>query len=545
LKKDDLPIEKATQSRGNIDLSFKKRRKRALQRVRNQQHFIRDILGVSLWKKQRDILDSVFNNKYTTVKASHGVGKTMSAANIALTYHLMYEHSIVVTTAPTNRQVETLIWEEIRKTLSRNRDKLPLCEIMPSAPKLYRNTEVGDRVPKWYMSGFSTTDPNKFQGLHAERLLLVVDEAAGIHDNLFEQAFANITNLENNRILLIGNPTSTSGGFYRSFKEDKYTKFTISNYDSPNFTKLGITKEDIYTGNWEEKYVHYLKSHGTIPFPFLADPKDTADKFKTWCPTGKPTNIYKSRIEGEFVDQSSDSLIPISWIELAFERWKEGNKLKGDCHLGVDVAEQGTDDSVIAVRYGDIIKKLITSAEVSVTKFAKQVGEVALAEHGYDTIIKVDTIGVGTGTESFLAETGYKTFRADVRKSPTFIDKSDPAILGVKDVTCREVISDAELQFSNLRSQMYWYLRARLDPDSITNPNPIALPPDDMLMQELSAIRYKITEDGKTHILNKREIKKELGRSPDKADAVAIAFCPIELLDKEEKPKANIRTIKY
>jgi phage terminase large subunit len=79
-------------------------------------------------------------------------------------------------------------------------------------------------------------------------------------------------------------------------------------------------------------------------------------------------------------------------------------------------------------------------------------------------------------------------------------------------------------RFSNLRAELYWNLREALNPDL---EEPIALPPDDELLMELSSVKYQIDSRGRTKLEPKEDMKKRIGRSPDRADAVVLAFAPV------------------
>jgi hypothetical protein len=74
--------------------------------------------------------------------------------------------------------------------------------------------------------------------------------------------------------------------------------------------------------------------------------------------------------------------------------------------------------------------------------------------------------------------------------------------------------------FANLRSEMYWRLREALDPE---NMEALALPDDRDIRVELCAPTYKI-RGGRYVVESKEDIKKRLGRSPDKADVVVYTW---------------------
>ena len=80
---------------------------------RDPPAFAREVLGVDLWAKQREILYSLRDNRRTAVPACHESGKTFVAA-CAVVHHLVcWQPSKIITTAPTQRQVEKLLWGNI------------------------------------------------------------------------------------------------------------------------------------------------------------------------------------------------------------------------------------------------------------------------------------------------------------------------------------------------------------------------------------------------------------------------------------------------
>ena len=74
--------------------------------------------------------------------------------------------------------------------------------------------------------------------------------------------------------------------------------------------------------------------------------------------------------------------------------------------------------------------------------------------------------------------------------------------------------------FYNLRAEMTWKFRERLDP--LNRDEPIALPPDPKLAADLCAMRYQLTSRG-YKIESKDDIRQRIGRSPDDGDAVIMA----------------------
>ena len=89
---------------------------------------------------------------------------------------------------------------------------------------------------------FDTFD--RFQGFHAIDVLLLVDVASGVAEDILI-ASEGIVSSRHTRVLYIGNPTTTCGTVYNSFKLTGYSKIHISAFNRPNFTEFGITLEGI------------------------------------------------------------------------------------------------------------------------------------------------------------------------------------------------------------------------------------------------------------------------------------------------------------
>lgn len=465
--------------------------------------FVHDVLGCRTWSKQRTVIKSVNNTPRTTARGCHGWGKTFVAAAVALQFLYTNSPAIVITTAPTFRQVEKLIWKEIRTNYKSA--KLPLGGKLQEGQPLLQVVK-----DQWYMIGFATQDGDRFQGFHEENILVIVDEAAGVTETIFT-AIEGVLTSSNSHLLLIGNPTSVAGYFKKSFEEQGWSKIAVSAFDTPNFKYHNITREDIAKGTWEAKME--LKGF-KLPFPKMVTPAWVADKYKRW---GTSSPLWTTRIEGNFDEEGSDSLIPLAWIEAAKERWHE---LSDDVpteliELGVDVAEFGRDSSNVYIKKG---QKILPAKTFSKIKIMTLVGHIILIYSVSNaSLIKVDTIGVGTGVEGRLEEQGYPTVRVNVGEAPG----------GNNDVE--------KSKFINKRAQLYWALREALDPDTNRNPYPLGLPEDDELEEELMATKYKINSKGQIQIIAKDDIKAKIGRSPDKADALMLANAPAKLLEKQNK----------
>lgn len=448
-----------------------------IKKLQDPEYFTEKILNKKLWPVQAEILKSVRDNMRTAVRSCHGIGKTFTAAMCILWFLYTHPKAIVLSTAPTWRQVEKLIWKEIRSAYRES--VIPLGgSLLPKTPELHL---IHD---EWYAAGLSTNEPDRFQGFHEEHILVIVDEAAGVNLEIYE-AIEGILTSSGARLLLIGNPTAIGTPFYDAFtKNIGYKTFHVSAFDTPNFKAFGITQDDIANDTWQEKVQE-------VPYPRLITPQWVSDRYKAWGENSAP---YQVRVMGNFPQQGEDTLIPLLWIELAMERWEETPEEK-PVQIGVDVAAYGSDKTVIAVRKGN---KLTALNVYSQKNTRETTGLVVQHARENDTMkIAVDEIGIGRGVVDSLEEEGYYGVGVNVAER-----SRDPE------------------RYHNLRAELWYSFREMLDPDK----EPIALPPDDELLSELASVKYKVDARGAIQIESKEDMKKRLGHSPDRADAAVLAF---------------------
>ena len=127
--------------------------------------FAHEALGVQLWNKQQEVLNAVRDHRRVAVKAGNGLGKGFTAATAVLWFLCTHHPAIVLTTAPTARQVRHVLWREIRR-LHRGAHQ-PIGGRMLST----RFEAADDR----FALGLSTDDVDQFQGFHSPNMLIVVD----------------------------------------------------------------------------------------------------------------------------------------------------------------------------------------------------------------------------------------------------------------------------------------------------------------------------------------------------------------------------------
>lgn len=270
---------------------------------KNPVAWTNDFLDARLWFRQEQIINSVWDHDLTCVKSGHGIGKSFTAASIVTNY--LYNHPppcVVITTAPTLRQVKNILWAEINSFHLKLKEKFDLVGEM-------LQLELRMEHPRHYAMGMSTDNPDAFQGLHAEHMLVIFDEACGISLEIYEAA-ESLMSAAGNKTLLIGNPTEPNTYFHHCFtgRIPGYNKITVSSTECPNVRERG-------DGLYEDVQ--------PIPFPGLVSARWINQKILTY---GKHSNYCKARVFGEFPTTAEDQLIDGKHLAIAIIK---GQQVRG------------------------------------------------------------------------------------------------------------------------------------------------------------------------------------------------------------------------
>ncbi len=424
------------------------------------------------WSKQWDIWRSVRDYRRTVVKAGRGVGKSFIAARIVLWFLYCYPGSLVITTAPTARQVDKILWKEIRTQY-----KLAHYDL---GGKLYPGRAELKIDDDWEAIGFTTQKgdkDSKMSGYHAEFVLVVIDEASdsGI-DRLFDDAETLCTS-DHSRILAIANPIDPTSAFADCFTKPPgdqlagWNKISISVLESPNIVAGKIIIPEMTAPEWVESC-----------------------KIK-W---GEQSPMYRCNVLAEFPEEGEDTLIPYRYIQAALDRTIDDiEELPEWNNLGVDVARYGNDNSIAYHLHGPYAKKLLELSK-------KDTVQVGMKVHELNKTLKfkrinVDDDGIGGGVTDYLVRI------AKIRTVNRINSGGKPS---------------KPKRYFNKRSELAWKLRERF-----VEKQDIILDDEDCGAQ-LSAYRYEfVTKSGEGvyKLEDKKKTKKRLGRSPDDADALIYA----------------------
>lgn len=439
--------------------------------------FIREVLGGEPWEGQKRIAESVAEHPLTAVRSCNSAGKDWTAAALSL-WWVYARHGLVLLTGPTQRQVVEILFREIARFF-RGAD-LP-GELYQSALKVGRGEQAG-------ILGFTSRTASKLTGFHAPRVFAVLTEAQDIEPYGWEGMLSCAAGGED-RVLALGNPLQPTGRFYQVSNAENWHAIQISATDHPNVRE----GRELIRGAVSRAFVRRM-----------------ANEY------GEDSQVYRARVEGEFPEFSQQSMFRRSWLEAAARRFESEEFEEEDDELraAVDPAGEGSDKTALVVRRGKVVTRIDTWHEpdpmanvgrieevlrdegfVTAPEFEEEHGRHA--DHAQIPMVVVDTSGLGHGIGGRLKERQFNvgSFKAGMQAN-------DPD------------------QYRDAKAEAFYGLRRRFEQDRI------ALPQDEALFAELLATEYTQGSDGRLKVRPKSEIRERLGRSPDRADALAMAYYP-------------------
>lgn len=495
--------------------------------------FIEDVLGESIWSKQREIVDAVPTHKRVMVPAGFGVGKTFIAGRLAAWAAATNPVGtmLVVTTATRFRQVRNQLWPHIRKVVSRA--GLPgFCdEVQWKMPDQWNNSVI-------VAYGFTAQahDEASMQGIHGNpKLVIIVDEAGGI-----ARTIGNGTNnllTGDARMLAIGNPAMDDP---RSWFEvmceegedpDEPGTITIpiATFDSPAITGERVPYCLDCPPSTER---HSLAIH--LPAQDWID--------RTIREYGEDHPYVIAKVHAKFPRGGGGKVIPTTWVEdaknaedptgpgwvrlcdlgLEGETAKHTVKMGSWVRLGVDVAADGGDEFTIYRIVGDAIEHRHHSsgaANDNQVKVAKRIlEEIHAAERLAQALgsrakvhVKVDKNGLGHGAVGMLEVWGQngrhksEIFGVMVSESP---ERDDPG---------------AVMRPFKKRDEMWLASRALLQPDPSTGIGRLRLRVDREAAIQLTTPNLGNNSGGFAVVESKKQMKARGMKSPDRAEAILLA----------------------
>lgn len=412
-------------------------------------------------------MESVRDHRHTAVHSCHDTGKSYTAARLAawwLDSHAPGE-AFVVTTAPTGAQVKAILWREINRA--------------------HRKGNLIGRVNQleWWIGnemvafGRKPADysPQAFQGIHQRYVLVIIDEAGGVPKTMWDAVETLATN-EFARVLAIGNPDDPSSQFYNVCQPGSGWSVIHVAYDmTPAFTGEDVPAtllHDLISPIWVE------------------------ERKKMW---GEASPLYSSKVLGLFPEYAMDTVIPLPMVRALQKREDWPVEVDPVSELGIDVGAGG-DKTVIRHRLGRKLGEQWTDHTADPANVVAK--SMAAIRETKATRAKIDVIGIGWGVAGWLEEKLIEQrIDCEVVRVNVGEGSSDPS------------------RFPKLRDEIWWMGR-ELTQDGGWDLRDI----DDETLGQLIAPKYKPDTAGRTKVEKKDETRERLGRSPDNADSLLLAF---------------------
>ena len=456
--------------------------------------FSRVILQADIWSTQAEIMRAVDAHRLVAVKACHASGKTFMAARLALWWLAKWnrrgQRVRVITTAPTLRQVK-LMWEEIH--MAATLSKLPFPE--PGSLAMRLSDEC-------YAMGFSSARGVNAQGFHGDRVLVIEDEAPGIEQEVHD-AIEGISAGGDVRILRLGNPVVPAGAFYDAFNRERasWQRFTISALNTPNLE--GVTLEDIRQMD--------AAALAIAPTPYLVTRSWVRDKIERW---GIEHPKFRSRVLGEFPPQSPYSVFTEQMIQDAKREMTEadwgmlGRAPKQAIQCGIDVAGPGEDETTIAARAGGLVLGVWGFEDADPRgAVLRKLKEIERDNPKFGPLVAVvDVVGIGYNFYLHLIDNGINAVPFNAGMAP--LDKE---------------------RFMNAKAEAHWGLRDRMRQKRVRGLD------EEETEAQLSGIFFRETPSGRTQIEPKDESKKRGMKSPDRAEALVMAFDRLDRVQSDHQ----------
>lgn len=444
------------------------------------------------WDGSPDPLATAFETirdwKDVAIESATGTGKSYGAAVLILWFLACWENSLVFTFALNENQLKDYIWKNITELWPRFAAWFPDAELTSLCIRMrggIDDTWSAHGRPVQLKAGEAVA--SRAQGMHAEDMLLVYEEAASMEWAIIE-AGRNTATRPHNLRLFIGNPNHQLDSLHRVSQQPGVVAIRASALDHPNLVS---------------------PNPNTVPGTISAE--KIALRRQEY---GETSPLYLSRVRGLSPEQAANALIRLEWLKAANARYQAKaeagtlpTKLSGQ---GVDAAnsEHG-DRACIADFKGNACTRIEAFQCPDSNQLGARIAHEARISGLEHRRIGVDAIGVGAGTVNKARELGVVVMAiyAGAKPVSTALKLPDGRVIEWGPDTNR---------FQNLRGQMYWQTREDLRLGLIDAPE------DRDLWEELTAFTFE--DDGKVVKLEpKEDVKLRLGRSPDKADAFVMA----------------------
>jgi phage terminase large subunit len=433
--------------------------------------FVRDCFGVTPDEWQIEAM-SHLGGEYNSsrrlcMKACTGPGKSATLAWMG--WHRLAcfaakgEHPKGAALSITSDNLKDNLWAELSKW--QQRSPFLKAYFTWTKEKIYAN----DHPETWFLSARSfAKDANAeaigraLSGLHSQFPFILLDETGDMPGAVGRAAAQIFTGSPKDAaIIQAGNPTSTQGLLYESCTKA-----------SESWEIITITADPDDPKRTPRVSVEHAR-----------------EMIKTY---GRDNPWVMATILGLFPPTGFNALLGPDDVDAAFARHYNLDELQSaPIVLGGDVARQGDDSSAIARRQGRQ-SFAIRTMRIPDTMVLAQQFIMEMQKYKADGMLVDETGGYGAGVIDAMRQMGHD-------------------VIGVQFGG-----RASDYRYFNKRSEMYFELAKWVK-------NGGALVEDRELKEELCATTF-VYQGDKFRIVEKELIKDQIGRSPDRADALALTF---------------------
>ncbi len=341
--------------------------------------FVREVLHAEPDPWQVEALRAIARgHTRLAIRSGHGVGKTALAAWCMVWFANTRAPFKIAVTAPSAPQLFDALWPELVKWFRLLPDGWSrLWDITSDHITLKSDQEC------FITARTSRPDkPEAMAGLHSSHILLVADEASGIDEAVYEAAGGSMSSA-GAITLLIGNPTRSSGFFWRChmMERDRWFTMRVSAADSPRVTRDFVD--------------------------------EVARRY------GQDSNAYRIRVLGEFPAADDNTLIAAELVDQAMAR-DVALDVSAVAIWGADIARFGTDATVLVKRQGNVVTEMPRAWHgfdtMMVAGAIKAEYDLASPKPG---LICIDVIGIGSGVVDRLHEQNLPVLGVNVSEMPS------------------------------------------------------------------------------------------------------------------------------
>jgi phage terminase large subunit len=465
---------------------------------KNPVGFAETILGVKLWKFQREFLEAIRDHRHVAVAGGRKIGKDFAVAVAALWWYCSFPNARVIMLAPKQGQIDDILYREIRiiwyqsgrcvACKKRDPDGEPPCDHSALLAGKVRLSADSGIVADDFREIVGTTAVREggMRGMSGARILAIEDEASDIKDEFDTALVGNLAGADCHRVA-ISNPSRLTGFFYRAFHEERdlYYTMQVSSNDNPNIVA------------------------GKNLIPGLADAQWITERKIGW---GVGSRKWLTDVEGQFPRGEKGQLVTLDMLHAASMGVSEAPD-DGRLHIGVDVGgsqEDGDETVIYAIRgcrpLRCVVKRGMTPEEIrdAIREVVKDLWRPGDVDDDKPLVV-LDRAG-GTGAKVYDVVNAYHC-----RNDAT---NAEFALIGFQGGM--PPLGRAKESYRYNRDALFGGLVDWLRAGG-------KILPDVKLEGELLALQWGDSERGKSQLCPKSEMKEKLGRSPDRLDALALA----------------------